>query len=293
MSDSGNISSGAGTFDSFKSDSTISGTREFLESNSLVAKVAFLLLILVVFVLATKAGANFLAWIFSYNKSPYLFSGMRDAKTMLTIPQDPNSSGSIPVMRSDNKQEGIEFSYSVWMFIESLTHNQGQYKHVFHKGNDDINYTNKPYGMNQPNNAPGLYIDPDTNALVVVMNTFNDVEEKVRIPNIPMNKWVCVQIVVEDHQLDVYINGKLAKRLILKGVPKQNYGDVYVTMNGGFDGYLSELRYFSYALGTGKIQSIVDEGPNLQMSGDMITNGKPRYLSLRWFFMGSKDGYNP
>ena len=125
------------------------------------------------------------------------------------------------------------------------------------------------------------------------MNTFNDVEEKVRIPNIPMNKWVCVQIVVEDHQLDVYINGKLAKRLILKGVPKQNYGDVYVTMNGGFDGYLSELRYFSYALGTGKIQSIVDEGPNLEMSGDMLTNGKPRYLSLRWFFMGSKDGYNP
>ena len=39
--ESGNISSGAGSFDSFKSNKAVSGTKEFLESNSLVAKVAF------------------------------------------------------------------------------------------------------------------------------------------------------------------------------------------------------------------------------------------------------------
>jgi hypothetical protein len=147
--------------------------------------------------------------------------------------------------------------------------------------------------MNQPNNAPGLYIAPNTNALVVVMNTFNDIEEKVTIDDIPMNKWICVQLRVENHQLDTYINGKLAKRLIMKGVPKQNYGDVFVGMNGGFSGYISDLRYFNYGLGTGKIQSIVDSGPNLKMLGQNMNDSDPKYLSLRWFFMGSKDGYNP
>ena len=170
---------------------------------------------------------------------------------------------------------------------------QGQYKHVFHKGNDNINYANAPIGMNQPNNAPGLYIAPNTNALVVVMNTFNNIEEKVTIDNIPLNKWVCVQIRVENHQLDTYINGKLAKRLIMAGVPKQNYGDVYVAMNGGFSGYMSDLGYFNYGLGTTEIQRIIAAGPDLQMTGNNLTESVPKYLSLRWFFMGNKDGYNP
>ena len=293
MSEYGTISSGAGVFDNFKSSSEVSGTKEFLESNGLVAKVAFLLLVLVVFVIAVRFSAQLLSWLFSYNNQPYLIDGMINAKNMMVIPQDPNNRSSIPIIRSDNEANGIEFTYSVWIFIDDLVYQQGQYRHIFHKGNDNINYTSQPTGMNQPNNAPGLYIAPNTNALVVVMNTFNDIEEKVTIDDIPMNKWICVQLRVENHQLDTYINGKLAKRLIMKGVPKQNYGDVFVGMNGGFSGYISDLRYFNYGLGTGKIQSIVDSGPNLKMLGQNMNDSDPKYLSLRWFFMGSKDGYNP
>ena len=45
--DTGNISSGATTFDNFKSNKAVNGTKDFLESNSLIAKIAFLLLVLV------------------------------------------------------------------------------------------------------------------------------------------------------------------------------------------------------------------------------------------------------
>jgi hypothetical protein len=293
MSEFGTISSGAGTFDNFKNNNVVNGTKEFLDSNSLVAKVAFLLLVLIVFIIAIRFSTQLLAWLFSYNNSPYLINGMVNAKNMTVIPQDPNTNGSVPIVRSDNQEKGIEFTYSVWLFIDDLVYQQGQYRHIFHKGNDNINYTNQPIGMNHPNNAPGLYIAPNTNALVVVMNTFNDVEESVTIGDIPINKWVCVQLRIENHNLDTYINGKLAKRLIMKGVPKQNYGDVFVAMNGGFSGYISELRYFNYGLGTGEIQSIVDNGPNLKMVGQDMTKSMPKYLSLRWFFAGSKDGYNP
>ncbi len=293
MSEFGTISSGAGAFDSFKNNNVVNGTKEFLESNSLVAKVAFLLLVLIAFIVAIRFSTQLLAWLFSYTNSPYLIDGMVDAKRMIVIPQNPNSKGSIPLVRSDNQEKGIEFTYSVWLFIDDLVYQEGQYRHVFHKGNDDINYTDSPIGMNQPNNAPGLYIAPNTNALVVVMNTFNDIEEKVTIEDIPLNKWVCVQIRVENHQLDTYINGKLAKRLIMNGVPKQNYGDVHVAMNGGFSGYMSDLRYFNYGVGTSEIQGIVDSGPNLKMNSQTMTSSMPKYLSLRWFFMGNKNGFNP
>lgn len=293
MSEFGTISSGAGAFDNFKSGRFVDGTKEFLESNSLVAKAAFLLLVLIVFIIAIRVSAQLLAWLFQYNKSPYLISGMVDGKTMQVIPQDPSLKNSVTLVRSDNQTDGIEFTYSVWILIDDLVYQQGQYRHIFHKGNDNINYTTQPIGMNQPNNAPGLYIAPNTNALVVVMNTFDNIQEKVTIDDIPINKWVCVQIRVSNNQLDTYINGKLAKRLIMKGVPRQNYGDLYVAMNGGFSGYISDLRYFNSALGTAQIQGIVDNGPNLTMTGKNVTENKPKYLSLRWFFMGEKDGYNP
>lgn len=293
MSEFGTISSGAGAFDNFKSGRFVDGTKEFLESNSLVAKAAFLLLVLIVFIIAIRISAQLLAWLFQYNKSPYLISGMVDGKTMQIIPQDPTLKNSVTLVRSDNQVDGIEFTYSVWILIDDLVYQQGQFRHIFHKGNDNINYTTQPIGMNQPNNAPGLYIAPNTNALVVVMNTFDNIQEKVTIDDIPINKWVCVQIRVSNNQLDTYINGKLAKRLIMKGVPRQNYGDLYVAMNGGFSGYISDLRYFNSALGTAQIQGIVDKGPSLTMTGKNVTDNKPKYLSLRWFFMGEKDGYNP
>jgi hypothetical protein len=290
MSEFGTISSGAGAFDNFKNDRVVDGTREFLESNSLVAKAAFLLLVLIVFVLAVRVSAQFLSWLFQYNKSPYLIDGMVDGKTMQVIPQDPNLKNAVTLVRSDNQQDGIEFTYSTWIIIDDLVYQDGQYRHIFHKGNDNINYTSEPIGMNQPNNAPGLYIAPNTNALVVVMNTFDNIQEKLTIDDIPLNKWMCVQIRVSNHQLDVFINGKLAKRLIMKGVPRQNYGNVYVAMNGGFSGNISDLRYFNSALGTAEIQSIVDSGPNLTLVGPEATGNKPKYLSLRWFFMDEQAG---
>ena len=289
----GTISQGPSMSD-FGSSKYLSGTKEFLESNSIVAKFAFLMLVLVVFVLLLRLGASILGWALQPQSSPILIDGMVDAKQMMAIPQNPSTPGAVPILRSRNDPNGIAFTWSVWILIDDVTYREDQYKHIFHKGNDSINVSNPPLGMNFPNNAPGLYIAPGTNKLVVVMNTFNNINEEVVIPDIPINKWINVIVRVnEQHQLDVYINGRLVKRHILAGVPKQNYDDVYVAMNGGFSGYISSLRYFAEAIGTNKIQSIVDNGPNMKMIGETGLKSVPRYLSLRWFFAGSNDMYNP
>ena len=134
-------------------------------------------------------------------------------------------------------------------------------------------------GLNFPNNAPGLYIAPTTNDLVVIMNTFSTINERVIVPDIPLNKWLNVIIRVEGDTLDVYINGGLDRRHQLGGVPKQNYGDVYVTMNGGFNGYVSCLRYFDKAIQPGEIQQIINKGPCMSRDDDKIT-GIPTALPI-------------
>jgi len=185
---------------------------------------------------------------------------------------------------------GKRRSYTFWIYINDLTKYQGQYKHVFHIGEEgDITS-----GVNFPNNAPGLYIAPNTNALVVMMNTYNVINEEVVIPDIPLNKWINVIIRCQNTTLDVYINGTITRSVQLTGVPKQNYGDVYVAMNGGFNGYISNLWYYNYALGTAAIQTIANNGPNTKMVGSNgISDKMFNYLSLRWFFYGAGDSYNP
>lgn len=277
-----NISVPEKFFKPFSSNRYLAGSREFLESNSIVAKFAFLILIFIVFIVLLRVGSTILSNIFSYSSNPVLINGMIDSKQMVRIPQNPNVSGAKPIMRSKNQKGGLEFTWSVWIIIDDMKYKEGEYKHVFHKGNDDINRTT---GLNHPNNAPGLYIAPHKNDLVVIMNTFNKINEEIVVKDVPLNKWMNVMIRVDkQNKLDVYINGRLVRRHVLYSVPKQNYGDVFVSMNGGFSGHTSNLRYYAKALGTSEIQDVVNAGPNMNMVGSSILSSKPEYLSNRWFF---------
>lgn len=275
--------------DSFSTNQGTFGTKEFLQSNSLVAKFAFLLLVIVGFMVLLRVGIFIITWLFNPSDSPHLIDGMVDAKQMIIFPQDPSSNGNVTIHRSSNATDGIEFTWSVWIYIDNLQYLEGQYKHIFYKGNSNLDSN----GLNLPNNAPGLYIAPNTNALVVMMNTYNVINQEIMIPDIPLNKWVNVIIRCQNTTLDVYINGTITRSIELSGVPKQNYGDVYVAMNGGFDGNISNLWYYNYALGTSEIQNLAKNGPSTKIinTGGMSLQN-PNYLSLRWFFYGSGDMFN-
>ena len=260
--------------------------------DTIFGNFVFLILVIIGFVICLRLGSELLIYLFSPSGNPMLIDGLMDAKHMRKIPQDPSASGSIPIIRSDDSSQGLVFTWSVWIFIEDLTYKQGTHRHIFHKGGDNTDSS----GMSNPNNAPGLYISPDTNALVVVIDTFSKPNVKVNVPDIPLNKWVSVIIRVDQqHVMDVFVNGTLIRRKILEGIVKQNYGDVYVAMDGGFAGFISNLQYFNQAIGTAKIQSIVNSGPSLNLltGGSALGSAKPRYLSLRWFFDGSNNMYNP
>jgi hypothetical protein len=285
----------ASFFSAFASNAYVRGGQEFLESNSIVAKFAFLILALIVFMLVLRMATSLLSYIFTPSSSPILIKGLINAKQMLRIPQDPAQRNAKPILRSINTDDGLEFTWAVWIYVDDFTYKLNEFKHVFHKGNSNINVTpgSTTLGMNYPNNGPGLYITPNENNLLVVMNTFDKIQEDITVKDLPLNKWVHVVMrVSKQHQLDVYINGSLAKRHQLSSVPKQNYGDVYVSMNGGFSGYTSSLRYFSEALGTNQIRSLLYDGPNLKVVGDESLNPKdvaPQYLSSRWYFRGADD----
>ena len=284
----GKVSYGAENFDNFNnygSNKYLDATKEFLESNSIVAKLAFLILVIFIFILLLRLGITILSYLFSFSENPILINGMVDGEHLIVRKQNPNLRDSIPILRSTNQRDGLEFTWSTWLWVRNPPLNSGfmkntQYKHVFSKGNDIIDEE----GIANPNNAPGLYISPDYRELLVVMNTFENIREKIIISDLPIEKWINIIIRVDQRQLDIFINGTMTRSKTLSSIPRQNYDNVYIGMNGGFMGNLSSLRYFSSAIGTTQIQNIVESGPNLNPIGTSLTKSLPYYLSFRWFY---------
>lgn len=261
----------------------------FYQANSLVAKFAFLVFVLIVFIILLRLGSSVLGYFYTPPDNPILLDGMIDATKMMIVPQNPGTKGAVSIIRSDNEKFGMEFTWSVWIYVQDTTFDdKTKYKHIFHKGNQSQSPTED--GIYYPNNAPGLYIDRDTNNLVLKMNTYESIEETITVDNFPLNKWINIIIRLnKQNELDIYINGFLTKRHMLSGIAKQNYNDIYLSMNGGFYGYTSSLRYFNSAIGVNEIQNIITKGPNMKMNSEDIVKSIPKYLSTRWFFDDVQD----
>lgn len=156
---------------------------------------------------------------------------------------------SFPVKNSD---EGLEFSYSVWIYIQDWTRG---WKNIFVKGGKtDSAGTNSA-------RAPGLWLYPDTNALHARINTFASPNEGCDIKNIPLQKWVHIAYILNNRTVDIYIDGKLERSCVLRGVPKLNDDPVHVCDNGGFFGKISNLVYFRYAMKPDEVYKIYASGP--------------------------------
>lgn len=213
--------------------------------------------------------------------SPYLISGITDG----TVAQQ-FSSYQIPP--PTDSAYGIEFTYSFWTFIKdtnfannSSTCSSGggvpPLKHIFHKGSNDY----IPSGSSSQSNnevyypllqTPGVWLYPNTNKLNIRFNTYQNTVETADVGNIPLNMWVNIIIIMIGNSVDIYVNGNLKRRVKLSGVPKINYGNLYTSNWGGFQGYLSNLRYFNYAIQPYLVDQIFNSGPSTTFATN-ITQG--------------------
>ena len=264
----------------------------FLQSNTLIAKFAFLILVIIVFLFLLNLGITIIQYFKSTSNSPYLVKGMIVGNNSITIPQDPLNGDSILIKRSNNESTGLEFTWSAWIYVNELKSGSEHttFQHVFSKGNSTFN----EIGLADVNNAPGLYLKQNVSnvdnaansaSLHVLVNTNTSSENSTSvIDDIPLKKWVNVIIRMQNTVMDTYINGTVSARRNLDGVPMQNYHDVLVCQNGGFNGNLSNLRYYDEALNIFEINKIVANGPDTSASDSQSALAPTyNYLSSMWY----------
>lgn len=283
------------TVQDFSSKSLVDSGGDFLQANTLIAKFVFLILVLIVFMMLMNLGINILSYFFMPNKSPYIIKGIRSGDEEKQISQDPSIPGAITLSRSNNQTTGMEYTWTIWLNINPIT--TDNFKHVFSKGVSGVHITtSENIGQIQSgSNAPGVYLKKtvvkngtvdsrtdNTCTLSVIMDTVSGTAESVTIKDLPYKKWVNVAIRLENKILDVYVNGILKERRAFQNVPKQNYGDIWVSKNGGFAGKLSDLRYFDRALNVFQLTNIAMAGPNMKSTPDIVDSSTD-FLSGKWY----------
>ncbi len=289
------------TIDEFSSKAAVGASTEFLDANGLVAKFAFLVLIIAFFLFLLNLGISVVSYFINPSKSPYIFPpGMVDGNADLTIAQDPSDKRSAIVYRSSNRSSGIEFTWSCWLNINKFPTVTTNYSHIFNKGTGKYGTRNNKVGIDLVNDGPGLYVkstamtDSSSNKLELyfIMNTIspngsNQISDvSLNIPNFPVNKWCHVCFRLKNKVLDCYVNGVIQGRTDFGDkIPKQNYDPIHIGkgQNSGFNGKISNLRYYDYALSVFEINSIVYYGPNTKTSSATGLVSNYGYLANSWY----------
>jgi hypothetical protein len=190
------------------------------------------------------------------------------------------NSQNIPSNKLPKSVNGLTFTYSLWIYIDSWDENYGRAKHIFHRG--DINLKSA---------TPNVWLYPTENKMMIRFNT----KSTSNIPNtttypsstnnnpnmdqsilndefvcdlsyVPIQKWMNLLISLDGKSSDIYVDGKLLRSCVLNGIPEINTGDIWIggsdTSNmPGFRGYISKFRYIANASNSKDALKIYNEGP--------------------------------
>ena len=254
----------------------------------------------------------------------------------------------VPDTEIQTPSNGSSFTFSSWLYVNDFNKKKKDLKHVFHKGD-----------LNMNTMAPGVFIAPDINSLAILVDTQNRVKSTVStkkklnsiadkakddvagifpmdnacgceeilkieseykmasfikdeqgtgscylynkerdtvtndravtwtklsgnvltmnpyensnilmddnscvvVENIPLQRWFHLVIVVNTSSVEVYVDGKLYKTLVLQSPVKLNSGGLYSGLNDGYDGMINELRYFPHALRYIDVYNMYTRGP--------------------------------
>jgi len=200
---------------------------------------------------------------------------------------------------SDNERTGIEYSYSCFLLINESTFEEGTsgMKHIFSKGNEKL----------FPLLSPGVFMNSNSNTLVIFQSSSDTWYNKTEVENIPIGKWFHLVVLAKNNAVEVYINGNLSSKLTMgKGVLYQNYQNLSLfsrqkttslnlknasmpsipennifDVRGPISGQISRFNYFSYALSYTQIRDLMNQGPNPITAQE--NQDKPPYFVDNWW----------
>ena len=197
--------------------------------------------------------------------------------------------------------EGGEYTATTWVYINSLNKNYNRRKHIFElRGNAFSTlliglgafsntllvrvHTQDPTAMATspaPTQGAGTTAGPATLsaakgnvslnsaqvdsffAPMTTEDTMTDAQPMCDLPEIDLQRWVMVTVVLSGRTTDVYLDGKLARSCTNASYYRSDPTGVKAVVldRGGFDGYVAGTAVANYAMNPGEIYRLYSSGP--------------------------------
>jgi hypothetical protein len=177
--------------------------------------------------------------------------------------------------------EGGEYSITFWVYITGFKDQTGLNKHILEiRG---VDYSTLVVGLGahrnklmvRVNTAGGSALSGKTSLTTnEVKDLFKTTQvasglleqgvELCDLPEIDLQRWVCISVVLNGRTCDLYMDGKLARSCVLPGpfkVDPKGYQMKLLDFDG-FDGYLSDVYCYQYALNPDQAYRIYMAGPS-------------------------------
>jgi len=197
----------------------------------------------------------FLSWYMGNTST--LSSNFADGATSLEVPAASISDGN-----------ATSYTFSAWIYVKEWSALSP--KTIFKRGTDQ----------------PSMKMKQFENTVDIKLKLINGTTLTVSVENVPLQKWTNLVMTVSDQSLDVYLDGKLVKTKVLEGSSPSIATDlaVFLTPDGGFNGFTSRFKYWSEALNPQEVWNVYTSGPG----GNFLTNFFGSYKLQLNFIKGTE-----
>jgi len=163
--------------------------------------------------------------IFNVRKSSPVLVSKPDS----TMTQKVISATKLPLSQVN---DGLSWTLIHWLYVDDWNYRFGQKKMVVNWGNN-----------------LQMYFNDQNNDLVLEIKTFPlSKMQKLVQKNIPLQKWICLIVVLDNRQLDLFMDGELVQSIQLEYMPSYSQEELTLFEQGGFRGKSGYFQYLSYRI---------------------------------------------
>ena len=240
-----------------------------------------------------------LGLVFIFYLYKYLYSSSNNKSTILVSGKQAADSSPANLPTIPAPYEGGEYSVNTWVYISSFNKNMNKRKHIFElQGNifstlliglgafnntlivrthtklteGFLNWNSNRNGSSG-STAPANAQDTIGNLSAASLNTMFanlamndsllDTSPICDLPEIDLQRWTMITVVLTGRTIDVYLDGKLSRSCVAPSYYKVDPTGVkpIMTSRGGFDGYTGTTSVANYAMNPDEIYRTYLSGP--------------------------------
>jgi hypothetical protein len=182
----------------------------------------------------------------------------------------------VDIKKLNKNINSTNFTYSLWFHVKDWNSRYGDEKCLLRRGGSN----------NSAVESPKITLGAMQNDIDIKMQVMNSTasgnDNICSVKNFPLQKWINLAISLQNRTLDIYIDGKLHKTCLLDGVPKiPKTSNIYITPDGGFNGWTANFQYWDGASNPQQIYDIYKKGYGGGALGNIFNKYKVRFQLLK------------